>query len=218
MSIKILIDKIEKQILKILEYKSSCSVMLTGGRSVAALYGQWAKSLVNYEENIFFYFGDERCVHPTSDESNFFLARNSLFVGHNNRLLDRVYRIRGENKNLEHECFRYSLVLPDTVDILLLSMGEDGHVASLFPNSPALCETKRSVMPVLAPKAPWRRLTVTPPVILAAKHVFVLAVGPEKRLKYEEALLDPEDTRSIPARLVLNRTWIFDLNEDEDDD
>ena len=153
---------------------------------------------------------------PICDESNFILARDSLFVGHYRSLLNRVYRMRAEEPNLEHECFRYSSLLPDEIDILLLSMGEDGHIASLFPNSVALCETKRRVVTVLAPKPPCRRLTITPAVILAAKNVYVLAVGAEKRLKYEEAMRDPSDIMSIPARLVLNRTWIFDLKKDYD--
>ena len=106
--------------------------------------------------------------------------------------------------------------LPETIDFMLLSIGDDGHIASLFPNSPALFENERKVVPVIGPKAPYQRITITPSVIQSAKHVYVLALGDEKRRKYEEAILDREDISSIPARLVLDRTWIFDLDEEID--
>ncbi|XDZ70403.1 6-phosphogluconolactonase [Alphaproteobacteria bacterium LSUCC0744] len=212
----LLINQIEKEILETLESKTVCSVMLTGGNSVISFYSQWSQYLENCLSHIIFYFGDERCVSPSSVDSNFFTVNKYLFNHNRNSELSQVYRIRAESDNMEAEAARYSLLLPNSIDILLLSMGHDGHIASLFPNSPALLETERKVVPVTGPKAPFKRITITPPVIQAAKQVYVLAIGEEKKCKYEEALLDPDDINSIPARLVLNRTWIFDLNQEID--
>ena len=124
---------------------------------------------------------------------------------------NKIHRMRAEHRNPQAEADRYSLLLPESVDLLLLSLGEDGHIASLFPNSPALYETERKVVSAVGPKAPYRRLTITPPVIRAAKQVYVLAIGDEKKRMYEELCRDPEDITSIPARLVLDRAWFFDL-------
>jgi 6-phosphogluconolactonase len=211
-----LIKQIEKSLLEFLSSNPSSSIMLTGGRSIVSFYSKWSQTLANYGSKISFYFGDERCVPKYSIESNFSTVKKYLFGDNIGSGLGQVYRIRAESENIEAESNRYSLLLPDSVDILLLSMGEDGHIASLFPHSPALSETERKVVPVIGPITPFRRLTITPPVIQSAKKVYVLAIGDEKRRKYEEALFDPEDISSIPARLVLDRTWIFDLDEEID--
>jgi 6-phosphogluconolactonase len=125
-----------------------------------------------------------------------------------------LHPMEGNVNDLSVEAERYGKLLPDAIDFMLLSMGEDGHIASLFPRSSALTETQKKIIPIHGPKAPYQRLTITPMVIKSAKQVFVLALGDEKRRMYEQALEDLEDIEAIPARLVLDRTWIFDL-EDE---
>lgn len=208
-----LLNRIEKHLFQIFDSKQTCSVMLTGGRSAEVFYRQWSSSIRGYKSKIRFYFGDERCVLPSSNDSNFFAANKFLFDSRFDFESEQVFRIRGESEDVEAESDRYSSLLPDPIDVLFLSLGEDGHIASLFPNSSAIFEHKRKVVPVLGPKAPYRRITITPPVIQSAKHVYIFAIGKEKRCKYEEALLNPEDVKSIPARLVLDRTWIFDMDE-----
>ena len=88
-------------------------------------------------------------------------------------------------------------------------MGEDGHIASLFPFSPVLNELSRLVVPVNNPKLSYQRLSITPAVIKGAQNVFVMALGDIKFKIYQEALKDPLNINPIPARLVINRNWIF---------
>jgi 6-phosphogluconolactonase len=117
--------------------------------------------------------------------------------------------MEADSLNLEDAADNYGRLLPMNIDLLLLSVGEDGHIASLFPHSPALHELQRSVVPVVGPKAPFSRLTITPRVIESARNIIVLAEGVEKRKVYEMALEAPEDIDSIPARLALNGIWVF---------
>jgi len=195
----------------------SFSLMITGGRSAKIIY----QKLAERQDSIFFgrdvniYQTDERCVEPLHEDSNHFMIRNHLFPSLSADNFT-FYRMRGEALDLDEASLRYSQLIPESIDILLLSMGEDGHIASLYPNSPALFEADRKVVPVIGPKFPHCRITITPVVIKSAKKVYVLAIGDEKKRKYEEALAHPEDINSIPARLVLDRTWIFDLNEEID--
>ncbi len=94
-------------------------------------------------------------------------------------------------------------------DLLLLGLGEDGHTASLFPGSPALDETTREVMPVIGPKPPPQRLTMTFPLINAARHILFLVPQPEKREIAEAAI--GGDTR-YPASRVHGQeqtTWLL---------
>jgi len=101
-------------------------------------------------------------------------------------------------------------MLPFNIDILLSSVGEDGHVASLFPFDDALYETERLVVPVIAPKSPSCRLTITPKVIKSAKSIFVLAVGEKKGEILGEALNNPHNIFELPVRLTIGSTWILD--------
>jgi 6-phosphogluconolactonase len=156
-----------------------------------------------------FYFGDERCVPPDHHASNYGMAMGTLFPNGMPKGV-QSHRMEADGADVEAAANRYAALLPETIDVLLLSVGEDGHIASLFPHGAALRETVRRVVPVTGPKPPFQRLTITSPVIQSARHVFVMALGEQKRAVYEEALRDPEDIDSIPARLVLNRTWIFD--------
>ena len=88
-------------------------------------------------------------------------------------------------------------------------MGEDGHIASLFPCRPELHEASRKVVPVAGSRLTFRRLTITSPVIEKAHYVFIMAIGNQKRAVYKAALSEPSNIDGIPARLTLNRTWIF---------
>lgn len=206
-----LLAKILEVIAERQSRKERCSIALTGGRSAERLYRAAANSpdFLAGMLDVDFYWGDERCVPSDHANSNCRLAFDTLFA---NGLPNgaRVYRMDAGREDLDGAADEYASLLPSSIDVLLLSLGEDGHIASLFAQSPALRESRRRVMPIKGPVPPYQRLTFTPPVIESACHVFVMALGSKKRAMYEEALRDPSDVDSVPARLVLNRNWIFD--------
>jgi len=206
----ILLEQIKSAYRRCISQNGTCHVMLTGGCSAASLYSAWAASMGSPDDlqDVQFYFGDERCVPPDDSESNYGMAVNRLFPDGIPQGV-QLHRMEADSNDLVAAGDLYAALLPKAIDVLLLSIGEDGHIASLFPHSAALHETRRSVVPVTGSKAPYRRLTITPPVIQNARQVFVMALGEQKRAVYEEALRDPEDIDSIPARLVLERTWII---------
>lgn len=204
------LSQIQSTIIEHLEEHRTCRVMLTGGRSAGQLYREWAKSPKHPMnlKGVRFYFGDERCVSPDHPESNYGMTMRTLFPDGKPGGV-QIHRIEADSPVVEAAADRYAALLPEAIDVLLLSMGEDGHIASLFPHSAALRETQRRVLPVIVPKPPFQRLTITPPVIKSARHVFVIALGEQKYAMYKEALRDPMNIETIPARIVLNRTWIF---------
>lgn len=194
----------------ILLERGSCSVMLTGGGSAEELYRCWAKfpsfhkmSLVN------FFFTDERCVPTWSEESNYGMAKRCLFsAGIPSDCF--VYRMNGEMSSLEDAAAQYEKILPPKIDVLLLGVGEDGHVASLFPCDPALNEIKKNVMFVKGPKLPALRLTVTPNVIRNAKNVFLISKGGHKAKVLAKSILSKGEWNDLPLRLALESTWLID--------
>lgn len=204
------VNEMNRIICKTLATSKSPSIMLTGGKTASLLYQSWSNSpdMLKSLRRCNFFFGDERCVPPQHPCSNYGLAAQHLGVQIDS-FVENAHRIKAEASDVNAMADIYALILPPEIDVLLLSVGLDGHIASLFPFSSALHEFNRLLVPVIGPISPYRRITITPPVISRAKVVFVLALGNEKMNLYRRALINPSDIDSIPARLVLNKIWIF---------
>jgi 6-phosphogluconolactonase len=202
---------ISLKIASVLDEHGKCSVMLTGGRNAARLYKAWCGlSALQQMARVNFYFGDERCVPPDHAESNYGMVMKTLFQ-HGVPAGCSVFRMEADTTDLD-AAQRYSDLLPDSIDVLLLGVGEDGHIASLFPNNAALRERRRRVIAITGPKPPFERLTITPQVITGARSVFVLATGAAKAQVLLTALQGAESYQTIPARLALkNATWLLDV-------
>ena len=188
-----------------------CAVMLTGGRSAERLMFSWAE-LPDFAQlnNIDFFFGDERCVSPEDEESNFGLAMRTLFrFGVPTGCV--VHRIKAEAGDKDLVAKLYEKLLPDRIDLLLLGVGEDGHIASLFPGSSVLKET-RKIVPVIAPKPPAERLTITPEVIGQSESILVLATGEGKLASLKRVLCSSASAQQCPAKLVQHATWLIDFD------
>jgi len=193
-----------------LREQGECSVMLTGGESAARLYRSWtAMREFGALRGVCFFFGDERCVPPDHADSNYGMVWRVLFAGGVPQAC-RVLRMEAEDADRDAAASRYGSDLPEKIDVLLLGVGEDGHIASLFPGSSALAEPRRPVVPVLGPKPPFERLTITPPVVLGAKRVFVLAPGEGKAAILAKARRAPADVTACPACMALGGTWLLD--------
>ena len=101
-------------------------------------------------------------------------------------------------------------MLQEYIDALLLSVGQDEHVASLFPYSNALNEKSRTVVPVVDLKPPPESLTITPCVIQSAESTFLFEQRREQWLILAKAIEDSNDISKLPVRLVIDSTWVLD--------
>jgi len=182
---------------------------LAGGTTPRAMHEALSCSPDVPWVNVHIFFGDERAVPPDHPDSNYRMAKESL--------LDRVaipptqvHRMQAEGPNRDAAARAYEALLPDALDVLVLGIGEDGHTASLFPGSSALREAERRVLPVVGPKPPPERLTLTPPAILAARQRIVLAAGAGKADAIARALEGPWDPDSTPVQLAKKGVWFVD--------
>lgn len=202
-------DEIINAILDAWARNGQCSLMLTGGNSASSLYSYWksigATEPTDPRTKIF--FGDERAVPGDHADSNFGMAVRTLF---GSRCPQNVERMRGEALDLMAEANRYDVKLPSKINVLLLGVGEDGHIASLFPGSPGLDEVVRRVTVTKSPLHPHTRITITPRVIAEAESLFLLAPGVKKRETLERALSTPRYSRLFPVSLAKHGTWIID--------
>jgi 6-phosphogluconolactonase len=202
--------EVQGAVASVLSENGQCSVMLTGGTSAKRLYRSWAmmKEFVSLR-GVRFYFGDERCVSPDHADSNYGMALRFLFADGVPETCC-VLRVEAEDSDRDGAASRYGAQLPERIDVLLLGVGEDGHIASLFPGSSTLMERSRRVIHTLGPKRPFERLTITPPVVEGAKFVFVLAPGRAKADVLAKVFQKPGDVMGCPACMVLRGTWLLD--------
>ena len=178
-------------------------IVLTGGSTPGRAYELAAWLEPNWS-GAGVWWGDERCVPPEHDDSNFGLAKKAL--------LDKleaqpraVHRIHGEDEPDSASAAYASEVAGITFDLLLLGLGPDGHVASLFPHAPGLFERERLAIasePKLEPFV--ERVTLTPPALEAARRLVFLVTGEEKAAAAALAF-SGEPSPSVPGSLIRAR-------------
>ncbi|SFK18967.1 6-phosphogluconolactonase [Methylophaga sulfidovorans] len=162
-------------------------VALAGGSTPKGLYEKLATS--PYIEQIdwarvHLFFGDERCVPATHDDSNFKMARQAMIdlipIPSKN-----VHRMPTESGDAADVAVRYADTMKTVMDsapfdLVLLGLGPDGHIASLFPETPALEVTDTLTASLYVEKFDSWRVTITYPVINAARQVIVFIAGEAK--------------------------------------
>jgi 6-phosphogluconolactonase len=194
-------------------------IALSGGNTPRPVYTEFARIARDLPwDRVHFTFGDERCVPPDDPQSNFRMARESLFVP-GAVPAKSIARMRGEiDPQIAAQEYQDGLDLLATQrgemvyrhDLILLGVGDDGHTASLFPGTAALEETSRKVVANFVPKFDAWRLTFTYPLINQARHVCFLANANKNPALLEKIL---EGDQQFPAARVApangGLTWIL---------
>ncbi len=178
------------------------TLVLTGGTSPRRCYELLSELDLEWGR-VSILFGDERCVPPLDPESNYRMAKESL--------LDRVhpatvYRIPAE-LGPDEGADLYAEVVGDTApfDIVLLGVGEDGHVNSLFPGHRALKSEALTAGIHDSPKPPRQRVTMTFEAIRDAGRVIIIATGAGKA--HAVAMARRGET---PSGMIAGARWLID--------
>lgn len=205
-------------------------VALTGGHTPELTYAALADPARTHRDQIdwsrvHLYWGDERHVPPDHPDSNFGMAERTL-VGHIPIPPANVHRIRAELPDARAAAAQYEGELPDVFDVMLLGLGDDCHIASIFPGSELLSpwsatdtgmppsESGENVKAVLVPHLESWRITLTPPAILESDAIVMLVTGANKASAVAEAIDAPLDVMRYPGQLLRNVDdrveWIID--------
>lgn len=184
------------------------TVALAGGSTPEATYKLLARDYAGEFDwsKAHVFFGDERTVPPDHEDSNYRMAREALL---DHVRVGSVHRMRGEwppdeaAASYEEELREFfgSDERP-SLDLIMLGIGEDGHTASLFPETPVLEVEDRWVVANPVSKLETIRLTLTAPVINTAKSVNFLIAGEGKAEALKEILEGSADPRKYPAKLI----------------
>lgn len=211
-------------LVQLLNEKACLNINLSGGSTPKALFDFWAvecKTRIPWEK-LRFFWGDERCVPPTNEMSNYGMTKRHLFdkvpVPEQN-----IFRILGEN-DPEQEAVRYAKVLEQELpsvngtpqfDLIILGLGDDAHTVSIFPQSIHLWDTPRHCIVAAHPESGMKRVSITGQIINNAAHVAFLVTGQNKAEKVRDLLLYHDKYVSVyPSAKVApasgNLYWFMD--------
>jgi len=200
--------EIVRRLQSAMRERETAHLALSGGTTPARTYELLARELEDWSR-IEVWFADERCVPPEDAESNFRLAREALLDAAPGLDPARVHRMEGE-LGPERGAERYEQALRAhaplqealaVLDVIVLGIGPDGHVASLFPDAPTLeVESKLCLGVHDSPKPPPERITLSLPVLRAARRCVLLATGAGKADAIDAMLGEPSG--HVPASLL----------------
>jgi 6-phosphogluconolactonase len=183
--------------------RAGAEIALSGGSTprrayelAAGVLGDWGAAGL--------WFGDDRCVEPGHEHSNYRMVREALL----DRISrpPRVHRIRCELGPEEAAALYDDELRGITLGLALLGLGADGHTASLFPDAPELDERERRAVAAEARMEPFLpRVTMTLPVFEEARYVLFLVTGDDKAEAARRAFAGPPDP-GTPASLTRSRT------------
>lgn len=188
------------------------SLCLTGGNTPADVYTLIAARFhLSVDWNaVHLFWGDERCVPPDDPASNYGMAVRTMLSKIN---LDpsRIHRMRGEDQP-EQGAREYESELKDffsleegefpRFNLILLGLGDNVHIASLFPGHPAIHENQRLAVAVEVDAPQRHRITLTPPVLNNAARVMFIVSGENKAAAVKAALEGPRDPDKYPAQII----------------
>jgi 6-phosphogluconolactonase len=174
-------------------------VVLTGGSSPRIAY-ELAAGLESDWTAVELWWGDDRCVPPEDERSNYGMAKRALL---DHVSVGAVHRIRGElGRDEGADLYEQELAALERFDLVLLGLGPDGHIASLYPDQPTLDEKERRAIGAEAKLEPYvDRITLTLPMLRRARELLFLVTGAEKADAVKRAFAD-EPSRSTPGSLV----------------
>ena len=190
----------------------SLTVALSGGHTPKTFFEVLAdqyRETIAWDKVIFFW-GDERCVPPDNDESNFKMTNLALLSK-----IDipeaNIHRVKGEDPP-HNEALRYEQEIKEFIssngngfprfDWIFLGMGPDGHTASLFPGAPTLEEKEKICVVATHPETGQKRISVTFPVLDNAKRVSFLVAGDSKAPVLKEIMESGGKPLPYPASMV----------------
>ena len=198
-------------------------VAVAGGNTPRDMYARLAGSRQTKQVDwgkVYVFWGDERCVPPDHPDSNYRMARDA-WLAHVPLPDENVFRLAGELEPrlaaTQYEATLRAFFGPAGVprfDLVLLGLGADGHTASLFPGTDAVREADRWVIATYVDHLNAWRLTLTPGVINAARHVTFLVAGDAKAQVLRDILTGPHEPDRLPAQIVRPESgkvlWLVD--------
>jgi 6-phosphogluconolactonase len=204
-----------------IQERSFFAVALSGGSTPQAIFNLISSPPLSSQidwSKVHLFWSDERAVPPDHPDSNYGMAMQSGF----NRLdllPSHIHRMHAEEKNIEEQAALYEQQIEKVLkgqpfDLVMLGIGEDGHTASLFPNTAVLKEKKHLVAATFVPPKKSWRITLTFPGIQHARCIVLYALGKQKQAIVQRVFSDKN--QELPASCVGTSSqkalWVLDTD------
>ena len=198
-------------------------IALSGGNSPKGLFKKLSKKYADSIpwSRIHLWWGDERCVSPDDEESNYKMTYDYL-LSRISIPKENIHRIKGE-ENPEKEAKRYSNEINEQLnhrgenpvfDLIILGLGDDGHTASIFPDQIELFEDEKICAVAQHPISGQNRITLTGRVLNNASRIFFLITGENKSMPISEIMNDSKAAKLLPAYYISPKNgeliWFLD--------
>ena len=202
-----------------IEKASTFHMALSGGSTPKLLFAYLAKKYADKIDwkKVHLYWGDERCVAPTDEDSNYKMT-DDLLLKRISIPFENIHRVLG-SRDPEEEAVRYGkeiewhLPLEDTMpvfDLIILGMGSDGHTASIFPHEMKFVVSDKTCVVATHPTSGQKRISLTGEVINQAKQVHFLVTGASKSKIVKEIFTQTGNYEDYPAAHIEGATWWMD--------
>ena len=191
--------------------RETVHIALSGGSTPTIVFDELVNNYLNDIDwkGVHLYWGDERCVEPTDNQSNYKMTLTHL-ISKITIPKENIHRIKGEN-NPAYEAKRYSEILEVALpkannipqfDLVILGMGDDGHTASIFPQQIELWFSEENCEVAIHPESGQKRVSLTGKIINNADTVAFLVTGVSKAEKFSEIKEQTGNYKNYPANLV----------------
>ena len=200
---------IENKIKEIIQKKDKCKIMLTGGSTAASIYKVWSDDFINILGNIEIYLTDERCVPATDKRSNYLNVVNNLYQG-SPPINHKLFPMLVNNLEGSHIAKAYNKKVPNYIDILMVSLGEDGHIASLFKDYNPSSILFEKIIAVDAPVEPKHRSTITHKVLNNCNNTYLFVKGEHKAEIFKKVISNDKKYKYMSAKLLKNPVVFLD--------
>ena len=211
----------------IIKNHMNSSIAISGGSSPKILFKTLSEKLkIKINIDTKFFWVDERCVSPDSEESNYKMTKENLFR-YNIFKPENIFRIKGEN-DPEKELVEYNRILKKKLklennipkfDLIILGLGEDGHTASLFPHEFLKFRNKEECIIATHPNSGQKRISLSEKIINNANEVIFYVPGSGKKYVVDEIINKRGNFNSYPASYIKpvsgKLSWYLDFDASE---
>ena len=208
----------------IIKNHMNSSIAISGGSSPKILFKTLSEKLkIKTNIDTKFFWVDERCVSPDSEESNYKMTKENLFR-YNIFKPENIFRIKGEN-DPEKELVEYNRILKKNLklennipkfDLIILGLGEDGHTASLFPHEFLKFRNKEECLIATHPNSGQKRISLSEKIINNANEVIFYVPGSGKKYVVDEIINKRGNFNSYPASYIKpvsgKLSWYLDFD------
>ena len=199
------------------------TIALSGGSTPKLLFERWADEYGDKIDwsRVHFFWGDERCVPPDDSDSNYGVAK-SLFFDKAEIAEDHIHRVFGESdpdqerSRYENEIYGHVEIDDNAIpqfDMVILGMGDDGHIASIFPHQSKFLKSDQVCEVAIHPSTAQKRITLTGPVLNRAKKVVFLITGENKADVLAQVINKTGEYENFPASHIEPDSLCFYIDE-----